>query len=343
MTQIQSSTRKHYKQLSETERGAIGAYLKVGLSANQIAGILGRSPSTICREVKRGTTLQRHSNYLFYQQYFPETGQANYLKHRSRCHSKPMTRNCWLYFSMLKKELKKPFRAQSVASFTAYFKRIHPDKPVPSVTTVYRYIDQGLLSLRNIDLPQKLRRRTKSNTHTHTRQNQKKLGLSIEERPAEVKTRSTFGNWEADLVKGVRRASEPALLTLTERKTRYEMILKLPNYHAQTCLKAVDGTIKQFPELFKTVTFDNGAEFAEQSKLSKITSYFAHPSSPWERGSNERANGLLREFFPKGHSLKRVTTTEVQMAEDALNNKYRRILGYHSAKEALANELNQTT
>ncbi len=129
MTQIQSSTRKHYKQLSETERKAIRAYLKVGPSANQIAGILGRSPSTICREIKRGTTLQRDSNHLFYQQYFPETGRANYLNHRSHCHSKPKTHNCWLYFSMLKKGVKKPFRAQIVASFTAYFKRIIPIGP----------------------------------------------------------------------------------------------------------------------------------------------------------------------------------------------------------------------
>lgn len=341
MTQVQSSTRKHYKQLSEAERGQIEASLKDGLSTAQIAQRLGRARSTICREIKRGTTLQRHSNYLFYRQYFADTGQANYLKHRSHCHSKPLTRNCWLFFSMLEKELKKPYRSQSIASFTAHFKRIHPDKPTPSVTTVYRYIDQGLLNLRNIDLPQKLRRRVKNKTHTHSRKPRKDLGLSIEERPLEVEQRQTLGHWEADLVKGVRRASEPALLTLTERKTRYEILIKLPDYHSQTCFKATEKVVKQMPQLFKTITFDNGAEFSHQSHLSQSISYFAHPSAPWERGSNERANGMIREFFPKGHSLKQVTAAEVQLVQDALNDKYRRILGYHSAKEALKSELDR--
>lgn len=341
MTRIYSNTPKHYQQLSAAERGQIEASLKDGLSVMQIAQRLGRARSTIYREIARGTTLQRNSDYLFYRQYFAETGQINYRKNRSQCHSKPLTRNCWLYFAMLAKELKRPFRSQSVASFTAYFKRIHPDKPTPSVTTVYRYIDQRLLQLRNIDLPQKLRRRIKTTKHTHVRQNQKNLGLSIEKRPADVKQRLTFGNWEADLVKGVRKASEPALLTLTERKTRYEIVLKVPNYHAQTCLAAVQKVIKQAPTLFKTLTFDNGAEFSEQSRLKGTTSYFAHPSSPWERGSNERANGLLREFFPKGHSLRQVTPEEIQRAQNALNGKYRRILGYHSAQEALENELAQ--
>lgn len=70
--------------------------------------------------------------------------------------------------------------------------------------------------------------------------------------------------------------------TLIERKTRYELVIKLPNYHAQTCLKAVDGSIKQFIQLFKTTTCDNGAEFAEQSQLTEATSYYAHPSAPWK-------------------------------------------------------------
>lgn len=338
MTQVQFNTKKHYTQLTATERGKIEAYLRTGLNPCQIAKRLGRARSTITREIQRGTTLQRNSEYLYYKRYFADTGQANYEKHRQKCHSKPLTVKCWLFFKMLAKELKKHDRSQGITGFVIYFKKIHPDKPVPSVPTVYRYIDQGQLKLRNADLPQKLRRRVKSNTHKHVRKNKKKLGRSIEERPAEVNQRQRLGDWEADLVKGVRKNNEPALLTLTERKTRYEILLKIPDYHAQTCFQAVQKIVNQQPQLFRTITFDNGAEFSKESQIKGPEIYFAHPFSPWERGSNERANGLLREFFPKGHSLKSVTFEEIQKAQKALNGKYRMILHGQSAAEALKKE-----
>ena len=133
---------------------------------------------------------------------------------------------------------------------------------------MYRYIDDQRLAIRNSDLPAKLRRRIKCPGAKHHRINKKNLGHSIEERPAMVQARQELGHWEGDLVKGKRVESEPALMTLTERVSRLEIIVKLPNYHADTCLKALQNTLYDYgTEHFKTITFDNGAEFSSLSQV----------------------------------------------------------------------------
>lgn len=125
-------------------------------------------------------------------------------------------------------------------------------------------------------------------------------------------------------------------MTLTERLSRYEIIVKLTDYHAETCRRALQTVIEDYgPEHFKTVTFDNGSEFASLSQVTGTTVYFAHPYSPWERGTNENQNQLVREFIPKGHSMRTLTITDIQAIQDALNQRPRRILDYHSAMEVL--------
>lgn len=144
-----------------------------------------------------------------------------------------------------------------------------------------------------------------------------------------VQARQELGHWEGDLVKGKRVESEPALMTLTERVSRLEIIVKLPNYHADTCLKALQNTLYDYgTEHFKTITFDNGAEFSSLSQVKGTDIYFAHPYSPWERGTNENTNGLLREFFPKGRSLASASLIDIQLAQDTLNNRLRRSLNH---------------
>ena len=178
-------------------------------------------------------------------------------------------------------------------------------------------------------LPKKLRRRIKGYKNAHKRKNKKIYGDSIELRPAAVNDRTGVGHWEGDLVKGIRLADEPALMTLTERYSRTEIIVKIPDYHAGTCLKALQDTIDDYgAKEFESITFDNGSEFAKLSEIVGTQIYFAHPYSPWERGTNENANGLLREFFPKGKSLRAVTLVEIQAVQSALNHRPRRILNY---------------
>jgi len=335
MTQLNITTTHNYQQLSEAERGAIQAFHEDHYSIRTIAKRLHRSPSTISRELKRGTVRQLNSDYLPYYRYYADAGQAIYRKHRANCHSKGRLNHCRLFFSMLCKALKKHVRVDSVDSFVHRFRRDHPDKPCPSTPTVYRYIDMGVLDLDNTDLPAKLRRRIKSPRKVHARMNKKDLGTSIDERPSVTNDRLMLGDWEGDLVKGKRVASEPAVMTLTERLSRFEIIVKIPDYHAETCRDALQAIINEYgTEKFHSITFDNGSEFSLLDQVQGTQIYFAHPYSPWERGSNENQNGLIREFMPKGKSIKNFTDAYIAEVQGALNNRLRKSLGYLSASEA---------
>ena len=118
-------------------------------------------------------------------------------------------------------------------------------------------------------------------------------------------------------------------MELTERYSRAEIVVKIPNCRAATCRQALQDIVYDYgAEEFDSITFDNGSEFAELNQVHGTQIYFAHPHSPWERGTNENNNGLLREFFPKGKSFKNVSVVDVQAAQSALNRRPRRILGW---------------
>lgn len=147
----------------------------------------------------------------------------------------------------------------------------------------------------------KLRRRIKSTRKAHHHMNKHVLGKSIEDRSMAADEHTEIGHWKGDLVKGKRAASEPALMTLTERISRYEISDKTDNYHADTCLEALQMAIDDYgPEHFNTITFNNGSEFANLAHINGTTIYYTHPYSPWERGTNENQNQQIREFIPKG-------------------------------------------
>lgn len=349
MTLTQSSTSlhaTHYQHLSSTERGQIEALHRQNFAIREIARQLHRNAATISRELKRGTTTQMDTNRHYFKVYFADTGVAVYEKHRSKSHAKGFLKRAWLFFAMLITALKQRPRVDSVDSFVHRFKQRHPEAFCPSTPTVYRYVHAGLVpGLRDLDLPQVVNRRRKHG-HGHQRMNQKSLGQSIEQRPMTVESREDFGNWEGDLVKGKRVASEPALLTLTERKTRFEYIIKLDNYHAATCREAVQELVNTNPQIFKTVTFDNGSEFSELNQLTDTEIYFAHPYSPWERGSNEQANGQIRESIPKGKSLHGFSADFITQVQAALNQRLRRCLNYQSSQACFNLEIlamNETT
>lgn len=173
-------------------------------------------------------------------------------------------------------------------------------------------------------------------------------GESIEQRPEEIDEREEFGHWEGDTVysgKGKRKTTR-ALLTLTERKTRKEIIIAIPNRKAETVVKALDALerklgARRFRAIFKSITFDNGTEFAaaeelERScvnkRLPRTKVYFCHPYSSWERGTNENTNGMIRRRFPKGTNFAAVTNTQIAQAENWINNYPRKILGYKSSE-----------
>ena len=219
-----------------------------------------------------------------------------------------------------------------------------------SVPTIYKYIAKGLfLNLTQEELP---RHGKKKHKYKKVKKNKSAsrapAGESIEQRPEEIDGREEFGHWEGDTVysgKGKRKTTR-ALLTLTERKTRKEIIIAIPNRKAETVVKALDALerklgARRFRAIFKSITFDNGTEFAAAEELERscvnkhlprTKVYFCHPYSSWERGTNENTNGMIRRRFPKGTNFAAVTNAQIVQAENWINNYPRKILGYKSSE-----------
>lgn len=293
--------RKH-KHLSTFERGKIAALHKAGHSNRGIARHLGRAPQTINNELKRGTTTQLKTGRKPFKAYFPETGQAMYEKNRKNCGAKSKLLEASEFVDLAcKKILNKGWSPDAVVGFVKQQPN-WKDKPIVSTKTLYNYIDQSLLSVRNIDLPMKTKLNTKPKRMAQ--KNRKVLGTSISKRPSEIEDRVEFGHWEIDTVEG-QKSDDNALLTLIERKTRNYFAIKIDDQDHDSVDYAInklqDTYGDLFPKVFKTITSDNGSEFSNLTRsLEGVTDvYFAHPYASYERGSNECHNGLLRRYIPK--------------------------------------------
>ena len=158
--------------------------------------------------------------------------------------------------------------------------------------------------------------------------------IGIEQRPAIVDKRSRIGDWEGDTVIG--HAHQGVLVTLVERKSRYTLACQLESRHSSKVTPAIIALLRPHKAHCKTLTFDNGKEFAEHEFIAqclKVKVYFAHPYCSWERGLNENHNGLLRQFFPKKTNLLKVSQDEVNDAVYRLNHRPRKCLSYRTPHE----------
>ena len=211
--------------------------------------------------------------------------------------------------------------------------------------TLYRYVDLGLLTIKNHALPEKLKRKMKKHK---SRMNKKKLGRSIEERPKEIESREEFGHWECDLVLGAKTKDDKVLLTLAERKSREFLIVPIAD-KTSACVMAAMKQIytvysEHFSEVFKTITTDNGSEFADLAELEKMADtlvYYAHPYTSCDKGTVERHNGLIRRFISKGHRIDDFTSQQIADVEIWCNCLPRKILGYRTPDEIFEEELDQ--
>ncbi len=324
---IQNRRNKH---LSPFERGEIAALHKAGHSNRDIGRRLGRVHQTIANELTRGTTTQLKTGRTPYIAYFPETGQAVYEQNRLNCgaKSKLLVAIEFVDFAC-EKIIVESWTPDAVVGHASRQDK-WKDKPMVSTKTLYNYIDLDLLRVRNIDLPMKLRLNTKTK---RIQRNRKVLGKSIAERPPEIEDRTEFGHWEIDTVEG-QKSDDNALLTIIERKTRnyYAILLDDQDHdsvdYALSQLRRDFGDL--FPKVFKTITSDNGSEFSNLSKGLKDSTdvYFARPYAPYERGSNERHNGLLRRFIPKGKAISDYSREDIRRIYQTLNNLPRKILAY---------------
>ena len=331
------SKKSHYSHLTSSQRGIIQAYLNEGKSLRFIANKIGKSPSTISREVKRNSVSQMDSLHGFKNLYFAVSANILYKNRRKKCvYLKEYDPQ---FFLELKNEIKKKKkREHSIDTFCNFYKRNNPDKIVPSTKTVYEMIHNGKFEgIKPYMLPRlvKLKPRKKNNGHINAKKNKKILGTSIEQRPENINSREEKGHFEIDAVKGKNGKNEACIITLVDRKSRYTYILFLPKLNAENVNKALLKLFKKVGKKnFKSITSDNGSEFSKLVELENknLKVYFAHPYSSYERGTNENTNGLIREFLPKGESMNG-KEKEIPEIQKILNRRYRKILDYRSPEE----------
>lgn len=329
----------NYKRLSELEREEISRMLSQKCSLNTIAEQLNRHVSTISREVGLGGC-NKHSYRATKAQ---NRARRNAAKRKSGKYKLDDLPKLWQY---IRKKLKtKKWSPKQIAE------ELKKDYPLDmamriSPEAIYSYIyvlPRGTLKK---ELTAGLRR-NHQHRYKHARgvKMERKLEdmLSIEERPKEVEDRIIPGHWEGDLIVGKNNRS--ALGTLVERTTRTTILVQVKNREAQTVAKAFAKEVRKLPKQMKlTMTYDQGREMAKHklfTSISGIKVYFAHPRSPWERGTNENTNGLIRQFFPKGTDFNKVTRYEVKKVQDLLNGRPRQALNFQKPYEVFNQLINK--
>ncbi|MGN1272653.1 MAG: IS30 family transposase [Lactobacillus sp.] len=328
------------KHLSYEERILIQIRRKDNRSMRSIARELGCSPQTISNEIKRGTTNLYHGSV---KRYKAEVGQKAYQNHRLNSGRKLKYLTHKPFIDYVKKHFFKHNwsldacwgRATATGQFTS--------RDVVCTKTLYNYVDKGLIDIKNADLPEKLKRNTK---RKKVRLNKKKLGRSIDERPKEIDNRTRFGDWECDLVLGHKTKDDEVLLTLCERMSREFLIIRIPDKTSASVMQAFQSLHNQYSEhwndIFKTITTDNGSEFADLSTLEEVSKtlvYYAHPYTSCDKGSVEKHNGLIRRFIPKGDRIDNYSLQEVIDIETWMNTMPRKQLAYHTPDEIFEREL----
>lgn len=261
------------------------------------------------------------------------------------------------FVNLVVKELRSEYNINSVDEIINDFK-LNRKNEIDGMETIctatfYNYVEQNKIDgFNKEELPMKTKRKRK-NEHKNGKTDPK--GTSIEERPFKPEDRSEFGHWEGDTIVGSRIIQNSgAVLTLVERKTRFQLTIKMKDRKAKTVVKAIKKLKHKYPELkdykindiFKSITFDNGVEFSnwkEIEKYLKSKTYFAHPYASCERGSNENGNKLLRIFLPKGCNINEYDEDYVMKANELINSKIRKILGYKSSLELFTTELDKLT
>ena len=329
---------KHFSYGDRRELQGMLSNESIRYSLRQLARHFNCAPNTIRNELKRGA----HPNTGRYgakrAQNAYEISHANSIKKSRRFLSSKFV--SWVVKMVLEK-------CWSLDACYGYAKAhsLYEDSEMVCVKTLYNYVDSMLLALRNIDLPLKVRRRKR---RRNVKENLKHLGRSIDERPDEIASRNEFGHWEIDTVIGSKSKGDNVVLTLVERLTRKYIAIKIDGKTASAVSAAMQSLQKyygdKFSQIFKTITSDNGSEFADLAELENNTTtkvYFAHPYSSWERGSNERHNGLLRRMVPKGKRIDKYTSDDILFTADWCNLLPRRILEYKTPDDLFENELDK--
>jgi len=314
--------------LTLAEREEISRGVVIGQSIRSIAASLERAPSTICREINRNGG---RGNYRA-----TKADQAAWERARR---PKPCKLACNRKLSrVVARKLQRNWSPEQIGG---WLKRIHPRDENARVSheTIYRTLFVQARGALKKELLQYLRSKRAMRRSRHKTLKGEGLGqitgtVSIRERPASVEDRAVPGHWEGDLIIGSKRSQ---VATLVERQTRYVMLAKVDGKDTETVINALIKQAHQLPrELYKSLTWDRGSEMADHKRFTLATDiqvYFCDPQSPWQRGSNENTNRLLRQYFPKGTDLSVHSQAKLNAVARQLNERPRKTLDYESPVE----------
>ena len=328
-----------YKHLTWADRLRIEKGLREGLNPYRISKLLRVNHATIYKELKRGSYTPLNADWTTEERYSPDIAQQRYRESLSAKGPQlkiGKDRELARFF-----EHKISVEGYSPAAVVAEMRRLGTFQTTISEKTIYNYIDKGILLISREDLPGSRRKRTYKRIK---RAAKPPRGTSIEQRSDEINSRITFGHWGGDCVCGKKR-TRATLFVLTERLTRKEIIVKMPNQTAASVVAALN-TIerrfgKRFPEIFQSITFDNGSEFSDTSGIERSVygnrqrtkAYYCYPYCSFERGSNENANRLIRRFLPKGTAFENVSKTYIKNVERWINSYPREVLNWRCADD----------
>ena len=317
-----------YTHLAFWEREEISRGLAQSVSLKEIAAILGREPSTIGREIDMSGGKE---NYGCEMAESLAKERSKIPKKKKRLDTNPELKD------FVFKHIRICWSPEQIAH---ELKHLYPEDKHMQISheSIYTYIyvlPRGELKKELIAC---LRQRRKSRGKTkNIYQKSDKITnmLSIDERPKEVEDRIVPGHWEGDLIIG--KNHKTALGTLVERTTRFTLLIPLKARDSWEVYKSFVKMVRRIPqELFRSMTYDRGTEMKQHKLFTQDTQakvYFAHPYSPWERGTNENTNGLIRQFFPKKTDFSKVTLKEIKRAQDLLNGRPRKVLGWRKPNE----------
>jgi len=314
--------------LTLAEREEISRGVFAGQSLRSIAASLGRAPSTISREVRRNGGRRRYRASKADQCAWDRSHRAKTCKlveNRALAH-------------IVAEKLQLQWAPRQIAG---WLKRMYRNDETYQVSheTIYKSLfiqARGALKKELLQHLRKTRAMRRSRHHTQKTDNHGRItnAVSIRERPASVEDRAVPGHWEGDLIMG---GNNSQIATLVERHTRYVMLVRVKSKDTKTVINALIKHAHKLPrELYKSLTWDRGKEMADHQRFSLDTNikvYFCDPQSPWQRGSNENTNGLLRQYFPKGMDLSNVHQNRLNAVARRLNERPRETLQFYSPAE----------
>ena len=310
---------KPYKHFTPYERFCLEDLIKKGEKIKEIARILNRDRSSIYREIRRNT--EKNGEYKAISAY-----DRYRIRRKKSIRRRRIQKDSKLY-KYIHRKLKRYWSPETIAE---KWNRKTKDEDRISFTTIYHAVYRG--EIRGISAKTHLRRRGKPVTGDRSKFNTIHPDHFIHERPEVIERRERFGDWEGDTLRGT--PGKGGLITLVDRKSRYLIAILIHGFSSQLINDKIIEALKDMNP--KSITLDNGSEFAKfrtfEKELNTIV-YFADPHSPWQRGTNENTNDMLRFWFPKNFDFKSVTQAQIDYVVDIINSRPRACLNFSSPKQ----------